>query len=308
MPPVGLDPSRLHLWENRTVFERISNSFALARSSWRVLKTDKKLVFFPVVSGLAVLLVLASFAVPLALLAVNDPARFQDQDGRPALWTYAVAFAFYFCNYFAIIFCNAALISCALIRFNGQEPTLGDGFRAAGARLPQIFAWALVSATVGLLLKLIENAHEKVGEVVSALLGTAWTVITYFVVPVLVVEKVGPFQAIGRSLQILRKTWGEALVGNLGLGLFKFLLALPGILLLLGGIALAVAGGGGPLLVTGLVVAGLGLLYLIAYAPVAAALDTIFLAALYQYAAYDRVPEGFDADTMRHTFEPKKAA
>lgn len=94
------------------------------------------------------------------------------------------------------------------------------------SRLPQIFAWALVSATVGVLLKLVENAHEKIGQFISAILGTAWTVVTFFVVPVLVVEKVGPFEAIKRSIALLKKTWGEALAGNFGLGLFMFLLML----------------------------------------------------------------------------------
>src|SRR5436309_12070400 len=121
----------------------------------------------------------------MAILGANG--QLLDANNNPVWWAWLVAFAFYFCTYFVIIFCNAALISCALLRFNGQNPTLGDGFRAAFARLPQIFAWALVSATVGVLLKLIEQAHEKVGEFVAGLLGTAWSILTYFVVPVMVV-------------------------------------------------------------------------------------------------------------------------
>jgi hypothetical protein len=285
------------------MFERLSNSFALARSSWQVLTTDKKLVVFPLVSGLGVLLVLISFAVPMAVLALNGHIDLDKNNGQPPVWTYAVAFAFYFCNYFVIVFCNAALISCALMRFNGQEPTLGDGFRAAAARLPQILAWSLVSATVGVLLKVVENVHEKVGEIISFLLGTAWTIMTYFVVPVLVVEKVGPFEAIKRSLAILRKTWGEALVGGIGLGLFKFLLFLPGILLLGAGIALCVAV---QPLALGLAVAGLAVLYLLGAGAAAAALETIYLSALYQFAAVGQVPAGFDAGTMRGAFQTKK--
>src|SRR6516225_5246840 len=99
------------------MFERLSNSFALARSSWQVLTTDKKLVVFPLVSGLGVLLVLISFAVPMAVLALNGHIDLDKNNGQPPVWTYAVAFAFYFCNYFVIVFCNAALISCALMRF-----------------------------------------------------------------------------------------------------------------------------------------------------------------------------------------------
>src|SRR5581483_11173043 len=110
------------------------------------------------------------------------------------------------------------------------------GFRAAMARLPQIFAWALVSATVGVLLKVIENAHERVGAIIADLLGLAWSIMTFFVVPVLVVERVGPVDAVKRSISLLRETWGEALVGRAGLGFILFLLALPLILVAIVGV------------------------------------------------------------------------
>ena len=288
------------------MFERISRSFDLARSSWHVLRTDKKLVLFPIFSCIGVLIVLASFLTPLLVLLAGGQLKMDQlaNNGQPVWWVYPLTFAFYFCNYFVIVFCNAALVSCALMRFDGQEPTIGDGFRAAGARLPQIVAWALVSATVGLLLKFIENVHEKIGAFVSAILGTAWTVVTFFVVPVLVVEKVGPFAAIGRSVSLLKKTWGEALVGGIGLGLFKLLLLLPGCLFLVAGVALGVMAQSVPL---GLGLGALGVLYLLAASIACAALDTIFLAALYQYAAFERVPQGFDRDSMVGAFKKKGA-
>src|SRR5262249_34891755 len=133
---------------------------------------------------------------------------------------------------FVVIFCNAALVHCALMNFNGEQATVGDGFRAASARLPQILAWAAVSATVGLLLKAVENANEKVGRFISSILGAVWTIMTVFVVPVLVVEKLGPFAAIQRSIALLKKSWGEGLAGRIGLGLALFLLFLPVLLLM----------------------------------------------------------------------------
>jgi hypothetical protein len=288
------------------MFDRIARSFQLARSSWGVLLADKKLVLFPIFSVLGSLLVVASFVVPLGVLIAGGQVRIDlDQNnGQPPVWVYPVIFAFYFCNYFVIVFCNAALVSCALMRFNGQQPTLGDGFRAAAARLPQIAAWALVSATVGLILKVIENAHEKIGEIISAILGTAWTVITFFVVPVLVVEKVGPIAAIGRSLALLKKAWGEALVGNLGLGLFKFLLLLPGILLLIGGVVLCAMV---PPVYVGIAVVVLAVLYLVVAGAGGSALDAIFLTALYQYAAFEKVPDGFDRGSIEGAFTRKAA-
>jgi len=288
------------------MFDRIARSFELAKSSWNVLRTDKKLVLFPIVSGIGVILVLISFIGPVVGLAIANPGMFQDQNGdvQAPVWIWPVTFAFYFCTYFVIVFCNSALVACAIMRFNGQEPTLGDGFRAAAARLPQIVLWALVSATVGIILKAIENANEKVGEFISAIIGTAWSIVTFFVIPVLVVEKLGPFAAIGRSVSLLKKAWGEALVGSFGLGFFKLLLAIPGILIIGIGVFLAIQVNA----VLGLSVVGIGLIYMLAFFAVAAALDTIFLSALYQYAAYDQVPQGFDRNSIEGAFTPKKAA
>lgn len=282
------------------MFERISNGFSLAGSTWRVLTRDKHLIAFPIVSGFLFMLVLVSFAVPMATLVDWNKVQQQMQanNNKPPVWTYAVAFAFYFCTYFVIIFCNSALISCALLRFNGETPTLADGFKMAMARLPQIFAWALVSATVGVLLKVIENAHEKVGEIVSWLLGSAWSIMTFFVVPVLVVEKVGPMQAVGRSLSLLKKTWGEALVGNMGLNFILLLLFIPIILVFVVGVVV-LAQGMMPVGIAMMVVAGI--LFLLHMA-VSSALHTIFLAALYQYAADDRIPEGFDRRAIEGAF------
>jgi hypothetical protein len=283
------------------MFDRWAESFDLARSSWQVLRREKQLILFPVISGLGCLAVVVSFLVPMAL--VLRAGQFVDKQGQfqAPWWAYVVAFAFYFCNYFVIIFCNSALVSCALLSFHGHKPTVSAGFQAAASRLPQIAAWALVSATVGLILKLIENAHERAGQIISAILGTAWTVMTYFVVPVLVVEKVGPFEAVQRSMQILRKTWGMALVGRLGLGFYLFLMFLPCIALFVLGAwmcaAMGAVGGG---------VLALAVAYLLVWSAVGSALNVIFQSALYEYAAFGEVPDGFDSFAMQHAFGPKK--
>jgi hypothetical protein len=278
------------------MFERLSNGFAMAKSSWHVVMSDKKLLLFPIVSGILFILVVASFWIPLAFLVDWDKAA----DGKLPIWFYPVAFAFYFCTYFVVNFCNAALVSCALLRFNGEECTVGDGFRAAMARLPQILGWTLVSASVGLLLKVIENAHEKAGYWIAAIIGTAWSIMTYFVVPILVVEKVGPIEAVKQSTSLIKRTWGEALGGRMGIGLFLFLLAIPLIILLVIAIYLAAT-----VPVVGIILLiAVGIMFLL-YMAVSAALNTVFMTAVYQYAANDRVPDGFDRDTMAHAFATK---
>jgi len=280
------------------MFERISNGFTMARSSWRVLMGDKKLLIFPFISGVMTLLVMATFAVPMGLL--HQEGKLLGADGRLHMWVYPVMFAYYVATYSVIIFCNAALVSCALLRFDGQPATLGDGLRLAMARLPQILAWAVVSATVGMILNIIENAGDKIGYWIKAILGTAWSVMTYFVVPILVVEKVGPIDAVKKSVALMRKTWGEALVGKVGLGLFFALLAIPLVVLMFVGFYLlntSFALGVGVLVAT-------GIMFLI-YLAVAAAMNTIFLTAVYQFAAFQRCPEGFDETSMARAFGTK---
>jgi hypothetical protein len=279
------------------MFERLRNGWNLARESFAVLRSDKKLLIFPILSTLACILVLLSFLTPF--LAIPELRAIFDNGGKaaqnPLVWV--LVFAFYFVNYFVIIFFNSALVACAIARFNGGEPTLGDGLSVACRRLPQILGWALVSATVGIILKAIENAHEKAGEWIAAILGTAWNALTFFVVPVLVVEQVGPIAAVKRSFAIVRQAWGESLTANFSVGLIIFLfLILGAIPLLLGALA------GGTALVVGLIVT---LILWVVIGLVSAAVHVIVTAVLYQFASEHRVPEQFDQGMLRGAFVHK---
>jgi hypothetical protein len=279
------------------MFDRISNGWELAKQSFRVLMLDKEMLLFPLLSGIACLLVLASFAVPLAGSDYVQDAR-EDGTAPTDPMAYVILFAFYFCNYFVIVFFNAALIACAIIRFNGGDPTVADGLRAAVARLPQIIAWSLVSATVGVILKAIESRSERAGRIAVGLLGAAWGIATYFVVPVLVVEKVGPFEALKRSLSVLRKTWGEAIVANFGIGVIIFVVILACFIPAVIGFVL----GGQTMVISGIVVS---VLLVILVSLVSSAVNTIVVGALYQYAASETTPQHFDAQALSDAFAPK---
>ena len=214
---------------------------------------------------------------------------------------YVVLFAFYFLNYFVITFFNSALVACAVIRLKGGNPNLGDGFSAAFARFPQIVGWALVSATVGLILRIIESRSERFAQIVAGLLGMAWAVTTYFVVPVLVIEGVGPITSIKRSVDIMKKTWGEALVSKFGIGFITFLIGLLGVVPLFAGIALLSSGQN----VLGPVLIGVAVAWFVLASLITSALESIILAALYIYAAEGKQPEGFDSQLVQSAFGPK---
>jgi hypothetical protein len=281
------------------MFDRIRNGWLLARESIAVLREDKKLLVFPLLSFLACLLVMASFALPL----INTPwakAILDDNGGgngpRDPL-IYVILFAFYFANYFVIIFFNSALVACTIIRFNGGEATIGDGLKAAAARLPQILGWALVSATVGLILRMIEDRVEKVGQFIVSLFGAAWSGLTFFVVPVLVVEKVGPMQAVKRSVQLVKKSWGEAVTAHFSIGFFVFLFLLLALVPAILGVVV-----GGPAMWVG-IAASVVLLVLVAL--VSATVNVIITAILYQYAAEKSLPAEVSSGLLRDAFRSK---
>ena len=275
------------------MFARFKTGWGLAKQSLAVIRSDRELLLFPLISSIALFIVSASFLVPV--MASDSVRQFMESDTAshdPVV--YIVAFLFYFINYFIIMFFNAGLIGCAIIRFDGGNPTLADGFRTSMECLPQIFGWSLVSATVGMIIKVIESRSERVGQIVSAIIGLAWNVTTYFVLPILVVEKVGPFEAISRSTDILKKTWGEALSANIGIGIFLFFLQIlamvpVGMGLLIGTPESIIIGG----IITVVCFILIGL--------ISSATNTIITAALYEYAE-GRPPGSFDKNLLEQAF------
>jgi hypothetical protein len=261
---------------------------------WQILKRDKGLLLFPLISGLCCLLLLASFAVPLYATGHWQPPGRGAAPLHQAAY-YGILFLFYVCNYFVVVFFNAGIVACATLRMSGGNPTVGDGFRAAAARLPVIAGWAVLSATVGLVLRLIEDRSQKVGRFVAGFLGAAWTVVSFLVVPILVVENKHPFAALKKSTLLLKKTWGEQVVGNFSFGLIFFLLSLPAVASIVLGVWLGVFSGNMAALAACIALAGL---YLIVLALVQSALQSIFQAALFLYARDGQVPPGFQAELL----------
>jgi hypothetical protein len=192
---------------------KIAITMELMKASWQILKKDKELLLLPVISGICCLSVMALFIIQglehdwLKSFAKDVPA----QQKNTAYW---FMFLFYYCNYLVIIFFNSAIIACAVIRMSGGNPTLGDGLQAAVNRFPHIAGWAFIAATIGFLLGMVESGSQRGRSFIAGILGISWSVISYLAIPLIVVEKTNPLYALDFSMEMMRRTWGEQVIGN----------------------------------------------------------------------------------------------
>lgn len=266
--------------------ERLARSFQLVGQSYRVLMQDKELMLLPLISGMVMVAVMASFFL---IFGFDEQALRQNR-----VEAILPVFLFYVVAYAVGIFFQAAVIAGATDRLRGGDPTVGSAFAAAGRRAGAILLWAVAAATVGTILRAIQNRSGFLGRIIVGLVGAAWSLATFFVVPVLVLEDRSVADSFQQSLRIFRQTWGETVVGSVGLGLAAFcawmtLIAIVGLLAWAGaGFAAMIAGGAGAIL--------LAIFF--------SALQGVWIASLYQYATGGH-PAGFDADLMASAFRPK---
>jgi hypothetical protein len=265
------------------------------------LRADKELLIFPIVSGIGSLIVLATFAIPMFLSGLLEGFA-GDGNLTARIISFVVAFAFYLSQYFIIIFANTAIVGAAMIRMKGGDPTVGDGFQIAFENIGAIFGFAFISATVGMILRWIAN-RGALGQIASSVIGLAWGLATYLVIPVLIVEKVGPLEGVKRSTKMLKETWGEQIVGNFGIGtitgLLTFLVLIVGAMLAFG---LGAATNSGIPILIGLAVV---VLLVIAINLVGAALNGIYTAALYRFAVEGDTGGMFDRDLIASSIKQK---
>jgi hypothetical protein len=269
------------------MFESIGRSIELFKTSWGILMDDKKLLVFPFLSGIVSLIVLATFILPLIVGGI-----FGD------LFFYIALFAFYLVSYFVVIFFNTALVSCVNARLQGKEMSVGDGLKNALNHFTSILAWALISATVGLILQILREEGGYFGKIAASLVGGAWGLVTFFVVPILVLEDKGVVDAIKDSTDLIRKTWGESIIGSGSIMLVFVIIGVIGFIATLATLLL----GNSAVFVIALVLF-IGLVILLAV--VAAAMQGIFVTALYTYARTGSVPSAFRGDLIQNAFVQK---
>ena len=267
----------------------IGRGFRLAKASWGVVRSDKELLLLPLLSFLSVLLVSAVFA--LGAFGIGLPK--QGESPSPAL--YVLGFCAYVVLSFVTIFFNAAVIGTAMKRLKGEDARISDGLALARAHVGKIFVWAIITATVGMILRAVQERAGIVGRIVVAIIGVGWNVITFFVVPVLLYEEAGAVDAIKRSASLFKQRWGEQFIGNATIGIAMFLIAIPVVLL---GVALAAAV---PIVGAIFLVVAIGGL-----AALGAALSGVFNAALYRFATTGESSGAFTEEDLSSSFRPRK--
>lgn len=277
---------------------RIRRGWQLAKQSWAILRADRSLALFPVISAVAIAcawVVVIGPGVALYATDVSKPVGI-------ALWVVGGYVAT-----FIGIYCNTALAAAAAEALEGRPAGVRDGFAAIRDRRGVIAQWALVQVTVGILLQLVQSllSQTPVGRVVATIFGAlanaAWAIATFFVVPLIALEGVGPKDAITGSARLIRERWGEGLVGNGSIGGLVMLLGvLPAVGLgVLGAAAVGASTAGGVALIA------LAVVLFVAALIVGSTLTAIFRVALYRFASDDRVVGGYDAAVLQSAFRPR---
>jgi len=277
-------------------------SLDLVKACWQVLKADKELIWFPIISSIAMLVVTILFLVPASALLGLFGAATGAEVSEGSILGYVIGFLWFFVAYFVSLYFNVALIGAALIRLDGGDPTLSDGIRIANSRLSKIAQYAAISAFISLVLQQIKERAGFLGGIIGFLGEAAWAIVSFLVLPILIVEDIGVFEAIQRSTAMLKKTWGEQLVGSGGMGLIFFLISLA--LIFVGGALIFVlAQLSGALAVLGVILLIVAFLVMGA---ISGALGGIYKAMLYRYAETGEVGLGMDAALVSGAFKPKR--
>jgi hypothetical protein len=267
-----------------------------------VLRHDKELMVLPLVSGIVSLVIAGTFLYPLYLSAeTKDVAGSTQVSMQP--WGYLVLFLMYLVLAYVAIFFKTALLCGADERMQGGEPSLGSALSGAMSRAGKILPWAIVTATVSVILRSLEERAGILGRIVLGFVGMAWAVVTFLVLPIVVFENVGVGTAIKRSAEMLKRTWGENLIVNLGIGLIAMVLTLPAIVVIIAGVAT----GSMPVIVAAVAV---GVVWMIAVSCWSSAMTAVFQLALYRYATQAPLPSEFAqvnlADAFGHKGETKR--
>ncbi|HMC84860.1 MAG TPA: DUF6159 family protein [Chitinophagaceae bacterium] len=274
------------------LFSRLSNGWTIAMNSFKVLRENRQLIIFPVLSGISLILIMASFFTALLgfsgwqLDNISEPGR---------IASYAILFAYYIVNYFVVVFFNMALIHCTHLYFKGEEASVRKGIAFSMSRIGVIFTWAIIAGSVGAILKIIQENVGSLGKIITGIIGIVWGVATFFVVPVIAYENMGPIAAFKRSAGMMKEKWGQSIGAGFSFGLIQ-LLGIAVVLILgftIGALVHPVAG------------IAVGVLCFLLLQTIISAAQTIFVSSIYHNITGDPV-ENYNQQFVDNLFISKK--
>ncbi|MBI2652332.1 hypothetical protein HYX00_02595 [Candidatus Woesearchaeota archaeon] len=280
-----------------------SRSWAITRLSFSVIKQDRELLLFPILSGVLSIIFIIAILFPSIIVALLNGVS-------PVfgVMEYFLLFIAYLVLSFITTFFNVCVVYTTKKRFEGGNATFGESIKFTTSKIHLIFTWALISATLGVILRLFDRLAEKlggVGEILlriqNAVLGMMWSLITIFVVPGMVYNNLGPIDAIKKSVEILKKTWGESLIGYYGLGLVEFLFMVVGIVTAV--ILVVLTSSLGIAFIIPIIF--LTVIYLLGVIIIFSVANSIFNTALYVYAAKGKIPSGYNKEIMDNAFRKR---
>jgi hypothetical protein len=287
---------------------RVNRGWIAAKSAWTVLKLDKELSVFTLISFIACALIIgAALAIISFGLPSNTPWAVDTSytsNNKSQLLVYLGALL-------AIglvgIYTTAAVVAAALIRYRGGDPTLRDGLSAVRKRFGSLTLYGVFYITVGQILRILEERIPFIGAKIVALLADIlWSAANIFSIPVIVESEhsVSPLQAVKGSVNVIKKTWAESVVGQISISLiFVALVALEMIVGIFGATLFASSSLSAVSVVLG-ILTGLAVLTTII---IASTLSGIIKAALYYYAITGEAPEHFSKELLHQAFTKRKA-
>jgi Family of unknown function (DUF6159) len=275
-------------------FDRLGKGWKMGIASLKVIQKNKQLVLFPMISGVFLILVVASF---LGIIYASFGTELDQIARHSSVTDYAITFLYYLVCYFIIVFFNVGLVHCTRIYLKGEKPSFSDGIKFSLTRLPVIFGWAMLSATVGLILKAIQENSGALGGIISGIVGVVWSIATFFVVPILAYENVGPLAALKRSSQVMKEKWGESIGASFSFGILTFV----GILII------AVPLGFLFSLINPVVGVAVGILIVFLIQSIVSSAEMVFIASVYHDIVEDEPNDEFDSELLDDLFVKKES-
>jgi hypothetical protein len=117
-----------------------------------------------------------------------------------------------------------------------ENTTFKDGILEACKKVHLILAWSLFCASVAVILRIIEDKSSWIASFIIKTLDIAFSLASYLMIPVMVAKNKNPFAALKGSAELFRKTWGNQIKGEIGMGLYFILFPLPALPLFILGI------------------------------------------------------------------------